>query len=181
MNRLTRAELAELVADEVDGPVAFEVLPAPDDVLVLVEAPAAAAMPAASALRVLATVTRGRTRAIAVMGPIGPDEPEAEEAGGAPAANDRIGRLAVRLNIDRLVVVGEAARAMHLGAQHEGSWGSEAWFVESEAAAYDAVRALLQPGDVVLVRSGGIPGLRRVGERLALGDADDPSREAPAT
>ena len=38
---------------------------------------------------------------------------------------------------------------MHLGAQHEGSWGEEAMFAPSDAAAYDAVRALLQPGDVV--------------------------------
>ena len=42
------------------------------------------------------------------------------------AEHDAIGRLAVRLNISRLVVVGDTARPMATGAQHEGSWGDEA-------------------------------------------------------
>ncbi len=88
----------------------------------------------------------------------------------AVEAHDRIGRLAVRLDIGHLVVVGERARAMFLAAQHEGSWGDEAAFVETPDAAYDVVRAMLRPGDVVLVKSSNSAGLRHLGDRLALRD-----------
>ncbi|HWK19700.1 MAG TPA: UDP-N-acetylmuramoyl-tripeptide--D-alanyl-D-alanine ligase [Microbacteriaceae bacterium] len=142
----------------------MEVLEAPDGVVVINDAYNASPESMAAALRSLAELTRDQTpsrRAIAVLGEMAELGPHATEA------HDRIGRLAVRLNIDRLVVVGERARAMHLGAQHEGSWGEEALFVETNEAAYDAVRALLRAGDVVLVKSSKSAGLRHVGDRIA--------------
>ena len=139
----------------------MEVLAAPDGVTVINDAYNASPESTAAALRTLAEITRGRARSIAVIGEM------AELGEHATEAHDGIGRLAVRLNIDRLVVVGERARAMHLGAQHEGSWGEEAVFAPTNDAAYDAVRALLQPGDVVLVKSSKSAGLRHLGDRLA--------------
>ncbi|HWL01152.1 MAG TPA: UDP-N-acetylmuramoyl-tripeptide--D-alanyl-D-alanine ligase [Microbacteriaceae bacterium] len=139
----------------------MELLHGPDGVIVINDAYNASPESTAAALRTLAALTRGRYRAIAVIGEM------AELGDHATEAHDRIGRLAVRLNIDRLVVVGERAHAMHLGAQHEGSWGDEAVFVETNEAAYDAVRALLRPGDVVLVKSSKSAGLRHLGDRLA--------------
>ncbi|MBO9577738.1 MAG: UDP-N-acetylmuramoyl-tripeptide--D-alanyl-D-alanine ligase [Microbacteriaceae bacterium] len=133
----------------------------PGDVTVINDAYNASPESTAAALRTLAELTRGRARAIAVIGEM------AELGEFATEAHDRIGRLAVRLNVDHLVVVGERARAMHLGAQHEGSWGSEVEFVETADAAYDAVRALLRAGDVVLVKSSKSAGLRHLGDRLA--------------
>ena len=52
----------------------------------------------------------------------------AELGDDAISEHDRIGRLAVRLDVSRLVVVGtgRAMSAMHHGAVMEGSWGSEA-------------------------------------------------------
>ena len=139
----------------------MEVLSAPGDVTVINDAYNASPESTAAALRALAELTRGRHRAIAVIGEMAELGPHATEA------HDRIGRLAVRLNIDRLVVVGERAHAMHLGAQHEGSWGEEAVFVQTPEAAYDAVRALLRAGDVVLVKSSKSAGLRHLGDRIA--------------
>ncbi len=134
----------------------MELLAAPDGVTVINDAYNASPESTAAALRTLAEVTRGRARSVAVIGEM------AELGDWAAESHDRIGRLAVRLNVDRLVVVGEGARAMFLGAQHEGSWGSEAVFAESNAAAYDVVRALLQTGrrrsrEVVEVRGPSTP------------------------
>jgi len=81
--------------------------------------------------------------------------------------HDAIGRLAVRLNISRLVVVGETARPMATGAQHEGSWGDEATWVPDADAAYDLLSKELAPGDVVLLKSSRDAGLRWLGDRLA--------------
>jgi UDP-N-acetylmuramoyl-tripeptide--D-alanyl-D-alanine ligase len=142
----------------------MELLPGPDGVIVINDAYNASPESTAAALRTLAEVTRGRARAIAIIGEM------AELGDFAVESHDAIGRLAVRLNIDLLVVVGQGARAVHLGAQHEGSWGSEAMFVDDDAAAYDAVRALQRPGDVILVKSSNSAGLRHLGDRLAFGD-----------
>lgn len=83
--------------------------------------------------------------------------------------HDAIGRLAVRLNIGRLVVVGDTARPMASGAQHEGSWGDEVVWVPDAEAAHDLLRRELRPGDVVLFKSSRDAGLRWLGERLADG------------
>ena len=81
--------------------------------------------------------------------------------------HDAIGRLAVRLNISRLVVVGETARPMATGAQHEGSWGEEVVWVPDADAAHDLLADKLRPGDVVLLKSSRDAGLRWLGDRVA--------------
>ncbi len=49
----------------------------------------------------------------------------AELGDDAISEHDRIGRLAVRLDVSRLIVVGtgRSMSAMHQGAVMEGSWG----------------------------------------------------------
>lgn len=94
------------------------------------------------------------------------------------AEHDAIGRLAVRLNISRLVVVGDTARPMASGAQHEGSWGDEAVWVPDADSAYALLAEELRPGDVVLFKSSRDAGLRWLGDRLATSTtttADDTS------
>jgi UDP-N-acetylmuramoyl-tripeptide--D-alanyl-D-alanine ligase len=81
-------------------------------------------------------------------------------------AHDEIGRLAVRLNIDRLVVVGEQAQAMHQAASLEGSWGEESVLVADIDEAVALLRAELRPGDVVLTKASNSAGLWRVAEAL---------------
>jgi UDP-N-acetylmuramoyl-tripeptide--D-alanyl-D-alanine ligase len=83
------------------------------------------------------------------------------------AEHDAIGRLAVRLNVGRLVVVGDTARPMATGAQHEGSWGDEAVWVPDAEAAYALLAEELRPGDVVLFKSSRDAGLRWLGDRIA--------------
>jgi UDP-N-acetylmuramoyl-tripeptide--D-alanyl-D-alanine ligase len=84
----------------------------------------------------------------------------------ALAEHDAIGRLAVRLDISQLVVVGEAARALHLGALLEGSWDRESVLVPDVDAAVEFLADGLQPGDVVLVKASRAARLERVAEAL---------------
>jgi len=116
-----------------------------------------------AALKALASLARGAgqaRRSWAVLGEM------AELGADATAAHDAIGRLVVRLDIGRLVVVGAAARAMHTGAVQEGSWGDESVLVADGEAAVAILRRELQPGDVVLVKASQSVGLWRIAEAL---------------
>ena len=116
-----------------------------------------------AALKALASIGRGRpgSRTVAVLG-------EMRELGAATQAeHDAVGRLAVRLDIHQLVVVGEPARAMHLGALLEGSWGEESVFVPDAAAAEAWLADHLRPGDVVLFKASNAVQLSRLAEVVA--------------
>ena len=106
----------------------------------------------AAALQALAALGAGR-RTIAVLGYLA-ELGEFEREG-----HEQVGRLAARLGVDRLVVVGEAAAPIHNGATAEATWGGESVLVTDQTAAVEALRQELRPGDVVLVKgSGTAPG-----------------------
>jgi UDP-N-acetylmuramoyl-tripeptide--D-alanyl-D-alanine ligase len=112
-----------------------------------------------AALKALVGMARGR-RTWAVLG-------EMRELGeDAAHEHDAIGRLAVRLDVSRLVVVGDGARPIHLGASLEGSWGEESAFVAEPEEALAVLREQLRPGDVVLVKASRAAGLERVADAL---------------
>ncbi|GER24370.1 UDP-N-acetylmuramoyl-tripeptide--D-alanyl-D-alanine ligase [Zafaria cholistanensis] len=81
--------------------------------------------------------------------------------------HDMLGRLAVRLNIKKLLIVGRGAKAAYNSAVLEGSWGDEAMFVESAEEAEHLLNEGLRPGDIVLFKSSNGAGLRLLGDRLA--------------
>ena len=113
-------------------------------------------------LKALASMGRG-TRSWAVLGELG------ELGADSVGAHDEIGRLAVRLNIDKLVVVASSdsdAVAMHTGASHEGSWGEESALVPDIDAAITLLREQLRPGDVVLVKASNAAGLGRLADAI---------------
>ncbi|MDF2143742.1 UDP-N-acetylmuramoyl-tripeptide--D-alanyl-D-alanine ligase [Knoellia sp. p5-6-4] len=138
----------------------MEVTDRPDGVTVVNDAYNANPDSMRAALKALVAMGHGR-RTWAVLGSM------LELGEESTAEHDAIGRLAVRLNISRLVVVGETARPMATGAQHEGSWGDEATWVPDADAAYDLLERELAPGDVVLLKSSRDAGLRWLGDRLA--------------
>jgi UDP-N-acetylmuramoyl-tripeptide--D-alanyl-D-alanine ligase len=116
-----------------------------------------------AALKSLAAMAAGR-RTWAVLG-------EMLELGDASMEeHDAIGRLAVRLDISRLVCVGEGTRVMHLGASNEGSWGEESVHVPDVDAAIALLTSELRPDDIVLVKASRSVGLERVAAAL-LGEA----------
>lgn len=114
----------------------------------------------AAALRTLAQIAKPGERMVAVLGSM------AELGDLADEEHDRIGLLAVRLNIPRIVIVGASARRMYLAAIGEGSWDGEAVFMPDADAAYDYLMQELRPGDRVLLKSSVSAGLRHLGDRL---------------
>ncbi|MBI2701832.1 UDP-N-acetylmuramoyl-tripeptide--D-alanyl-D-alanine ligase [Mycobacterium gordonae] len=116
-------------------------------------------------LQALAWIAHGEAhprRSWAVLGEM------AELGEDAITEHDRIGRLAVRLDVSRLVVVGtgRSMSAMHQGAVMEGSWGEEAVMVDDADGALALLRAELQPGDVVLVKASNSVGLGALADAL---------------
>src|SRR6185503_19695960 len=116
-------------------------------------------------LKALAWMARQGTeprRSWAVLGEM------AELGDDAISEHDRIGRLAVRLDVSRLIVVGtgRSMGAMHHGAVMEGSWGGEATMVADADAALELLRAELREGDVVLVKASNAAGLGKLAEAL---------------
>lgn len=114
-----------------------------------------------AALQTLATLGRQGHRTIAVLGQM------AELGQYSVDEHDQLGRLVVRYNIDQLYVVGEEAKLIHMGAMQEGSWDGESVFCETISAAFEAIHDKLSPGDIVLVKSSNIAGLRFLGDELA--------------
>jgi UDP-N-acetylmuramoyl-tripeptide--D-alanyl-D-alanine ligase len=143
----------------------MEVVERPDGVTVVNDAYNANPESVRAALKALVALA-GDRRSWAVLGEMG--ELGAEHI----AAHDTIGRLAVRLNVDKLLVVGAGAKAMHLGAGMEGSWDDESVFVTDVDAAVALLREQLRPGDVVLVKASRAAGLERVAAAL-LADPED--------
>lgn len=139
----------------------MEVLHAPQGITVINDGYNASPDSMAAALKTLAEITRGTNRSIAVLGEM------AELGEFSDEEHDRIGRLIVRLNIDRLIVVGHAARHIHNAAGLEGSWDGESVLVQNADEAYDLLDKELRSGDVVLVKSSNSAGLRLLGDRIA--------------
>jgi UDP-N-acetylmuramoyl-tripeptide--D-alanyl-D-alanine ligase len=104
----------------------------------------------------------GKRRSWAVLGEM------AELGDDAISEHDRIGRLAVRLDVSRLIVVGtgRSMSAMHHGAVMEGSWGSEVAMVADADAALALLRSELRAGDVVLVKASNAAGLGALADAL---------------
>ena len=114
----------------------------------------------AAALRTLAQIVEPGQRTVAVLGAM------SELGENAGEEHDRIGLLAVRLNIQRIVVVGADARRLFLAAIGEGSWDGEAVFFPTSDEAFAYLQTELREGDRVLVKSSNSAGLRHLGDRL---------------
>jgi len=124
----------------------------------------------AAGLKALAAIANEggeKRRSWAVLGEM------AELGDDAISEHDRIGRLAVRLDVSRLIVVGtgRAMSAMHHGAVMEGSWGAESTVVPDADAALALLRAELRAPDVVLVKASNAAGLGALAESLVAQDS----------
>ncbi|MEU2714023.1 UDP-N-acetylmuramoyl-tripeptide--D-alanyl-D-alanine ligase [Streptomyces sp. NPDC007205] len=138
----------------------MEVTERPDGVTIVNDAYNANPESMRAALRALAAMGKGR-RTWAVLGQM------AELGDEALAEHDAVGRLAVRLNVSKLVAVGGIeASWLQLGAYNEGSWGEESVHVSDAQAAIDLLRSELRPGDVVLVKASRSVGLESVAQAL---------------
>ena len=137
-------------------------LPAPGGYLVIDDTVSANLRSTSAALKTLAQIVGGR-RSVAVLGELS----AAVGDGDLDDIHDRIGRLIVRLNVRKLVVVGHSARHIHNAAGLEGSWDGESVLVDTPEQAYDFLRDELREQDVVLVKSSKHTGFDSLAEQLA--------------
>ena len=143
----------------------MQTIPAPGGWRVLNDAYNSNPASLAAALKALVAMARGG-RTWAVLGGM------AELGDHATAEHDRMGRLAVRLGIGRLVAVGEDTRALFEAARREGMTQEEAVLVPDADEAVRVVRDGVRPGDVVLVKASRAAGLERAALALA---GEDPA------
>jgi UDP-N-acetylmuramoyl-tripeptide--D-alanyl-D-alanine ligase len=138
----------------------MEVLTRADGVVVINDAYNASPDSMSAALKTLAQVVTAGQRSIAILGEMTALGEFSDEE------HDRIGRLVVRLNIHKLIVVGHGARHIHNAAGREGSWDGESMLVETADEAYELLRGDVRAGDVVLVKSSKSANLRFLGDRI---------------
>jgi UDP-N-acetylmuramoyl-tripeptide--D-alanyl-D-alanine ligase len=113
----------------------------------------------AAALRTARWIA-GRDRLIAVLG-------EMAELGPISAQeHDRVGSLAARVRVDRLITVGEAARAVARAALREGMEPEDVACYDSAAEAIEDVRGSAGPGDLVLCKGSRVAALETIAEAL---------------
>lgn len=116
-----------------------------------------------AALRTLAQLGRGAKprRTWAVLGAM------LELGEASLEEHDRLGRLVVRMNISKLIAVGNEAKPAYNAAHLEGSWGNEATWVETPQEALNILRAELRSGDIVLFKSSNGAKLGSLGDEVA--------------
>jgi UDP-N-acetylmuramoyl-tripeptide--D-alanyl-D-alanine ligase len=113
----------------------------------------------AAALRTARWIA-GEGQLLAVLGQM------AELGDIAEREHERIGELAARLRIERLITVGDEAAAIAVAGEREGV---EPEKIASYDDAHDAlldVRTHARPGDVVLVKGSRVAGLEALAEAL---------------
>jgi UDP-N-acetylmuramoyl-tripeptide--D-alanyl-D-alanine ligase len=117
-----------------------------------------------AALQALTAMGTGR-RTWAVVG-------QMRELGvSAVTEHRRVGRLAVRLGVDRLVVVGPGAESVHDGALEAGAQEGCSVYLPDTEQAWALLTDQLRAGDVVLLKSSRDAGLRYLGDRLSFVDS----------
>jgi UDP-N-acetylmuramoyl-tripeptide--D-alanyl-D-alanine ligase len=154
------AEVAAGLAGAKLSPMRMQVRRRPDGLTIVNDAYNANPSSTAAALKTLAALGRPGGRTVAVLGEM------AELGPGAADEHDRIGRLATRLGIDRLVGVGELGRVIVNAARMEGMWPEEAEAVADPEAATALLTPTLGPGDVVLVKASRVVALDTVADAL---------------
>ncbi|WP_053385766.1 UDP-N-acetylmuramoyl-tripeptide--D-alanyl-D-alanine ligase [Leucobacter japonicus] len=152
--------VAELEAATLAAPGRMEVLGGRNGITIINDAYNASPDSMSAALRTLAQIRKPDGRSVAVLGAMSElGEYSIEE-------HIRVALQAVRLRISELVVVGAAARQLHISAINEGSWDGESVFFETQDEAFAYLSDTLRPNDTVIVKSSNAAGLQQLGDRL---------------
>jgi UDP-N-acetylmuramoyl-tripeptide--D-alanyl-D-alanine ligase len=123
----------------------------------------------AAGLKTLRSARPPGGRVIAVLGDM------AELGDIAEAEHDRIGRLLVRLGVDRVIGIGPLSRITVEAARQEGIWDpADAVAVDDADTARKLLADDLRAGDVVLVKASRAAGLEQLAAALL---ADGPGRD----
>jgi UDP-N-acetylmuramoyl-tripeptide--D-alanyl-D-alanine ligase len=113
----------------------------------------------AAALKASRWMARG-ARLIAVLGVM------AELGAIAEQEHEKVGELAARIRVDRLITVGDEARTIANAGLREGVEPENVAAYDGAEDALDDVREHARPGDVVLFKASRVAGLERLAEAL---------------
>ncbi len=138
----------------------MEMITRPDQITIINDAYNANPVSMRSALMALGDLARGK-RAIAVLGDMAELGPVSERA------HMEVGRMAVEYGADILITVGRKARKIAQAARESGLPRGSVFSVESVDRAADILRAIMEPGDVVLIKGSRFLGLERLLELVA--------------
>jgi UDP-N-acetylmuramoyl-tripeptide--D-alanyl-D-alanine ligase len=111
----------------------------------------------ASALKTARWMAR-RGRLAAVLGHMAELGPVAFEE------HERLGELVVRIGVDRLITLGEPARAIARAAVREGQTPENVASYDAPEEAAADVRSWARRGDVVILKGSRVAGVERVAE-----------------
>jgi UDP-N-acetylmuramoyl-tripeptide--D-alanyl-D-alanine ligase len=102
----------------------------------------------------------GTERLIAVLGEMAELGPISEEE------HDRVGELAARIRVDRLITVGGPAHAIARAAIREGMGPEDVVTFDTQEEALDDIRRTTASGDLVLFKGSRVAGLETLAEAL---------------
>lgn len=156
---LTLAECAAALKSAGVARWRMETFTGPSGIVVVNDAYNANPESMAAALKAARWIAEG-TRLAAVLGHMAELGPIAFEE------HERLGELVVRIGVERLVTVGDEARAIARAAIREGQLPEDVATYDDPMDAADDVRAWANPGDVVLVKGSRVAGLERAAEAL---------------
>ena len=156
---LSPAEVAAALKGARVSAWRMETFTTADGIVVLNDAYNANPESMAAGLRTARWMAR-RGRLVAVLGHMAELGPIAFEE------HERLGELVVRIGVDRLVTVGEPARAIARAAIREGQLPEDVAQHEDLAEVIEDVRRWAREGDVVLIKGSRVVGLERVAEAL---------------
>jgi len=172
---LSPSAIAPALASARVGSGRMELLETADGVIVLHDAYNANPTSAAAALATAHRLSAG-SRCVAILG-------EMRELGPiALEEHERLGEQAARVGVDVLIAVGPWGKAIVAGAEREGIDPSGVIMSDDVEGALSAARAVVRPGDVVLVKASRAVGLDRVATELVAehgGTVDEEEDDAP--
>ncbi|MEX0991901.1 MAG: UDP-N-acetylmuramoyl-tripeptide--D-alanyl-D-alanine ligase [Actinomycetota bacterium] len=152
-------DIVEALAEAKGSAWRMEVFDAPGGVRVINDAYNANPTSMASALKAARRIARG-SRLCSVLGTMRELGPVSREE------HERIGDMAARLHVDRLITVGDEARQMAVAALREGTPPDDVASYDDADEALADVRSWVRPGDVVLFKGSRAVGLERLAEAM---------------
>jgi UDP-N-acetylmuramoyl-tripeptide--D-alanyl-D-alanine ligase len=152
--------IAEAIANAETTGWRMEMINKPEEITIINDAYNANPVSMRSALMALADISRNK-RAIAVLGDMGELGPISEKA------HQEVGRLAVDYGTDILITVGRKSRKTAQAAREKGLPRGSVFTTDGVDKAAEILRAVIEPGDVVLIKGSRFLGLEKLVKLVA--------------
>ena len=152
--------VAEGIADARTTGWRMEMINKPEEITIINDAYNANPISMRSALMALGDISHQK-RAIAVLGDMGELGPVSEKA------HQELGKLVVDYGTDILITVGRKSRKTAQAAREKGLPRGSVFVTDGVDKAAQILRAIIEPGDVVLIKGSRFLGLERLVELVA--------------